>query len=849
MKPNLRKSEGCCARVRLRARLIRVVPSGLLIAVAAMSSSTLQAQETPAQPPPPTRDEESGLEQIVVTGTAAASGVKKLEASYNIVTANEEEIRQANPKSTADLLKISPGMWPESTGGQTGANIEIAGFPGGGDAPYYTTLLMGSPLYGMPTLSFFETTTIFRLDETVRSVEILQGGPSVVFAGGQMGATANFLLKTGGEESSGTLGVTYGDENLWRVDGFTGFPLGANWFGSIGGFVRVSDGVRDPEFTADEGGQLTATLKRELDGGSVVFYARYLDDKNQFITPIPLIQQGTDKFSEFPGFDPLDSTYYSEAIRRVRLDGYPGGGTEADLAEGRGAQMWFVGADYNNDFENGWSITNKLLANAGDVDTNALFSGSNPAPLFDELYTIPTDLGGFALPPGSATATLVGGGTLALDQSVIHQGWWFIHKELQNINNDFRLSKEIADGNTLTVGLYLAYYEMDDEWALGNQMFMTNEPNARPITVSYVAGGQTLQLTDEQGFLDNGGFNITQRGHAFNSAIYLSDSWRINNWLLDASVRYENQDATNNVCNLSNVDLDANPLTLYNNAVPVCNGTFAVTDYDESFTSWTVGANYSFTDSMSAYVRVNSGGHFLDFDNGIRGSTTGNTPPMQEIDNYEVGFKFENDLFYADISGYFRDFTGLLYQPTDTSGAPVGDRIPYGSESKGVNFIGAITPGDIFRFQVVANYLDGEYTDYSACFPYTNVVTGNGCAPIEGQQLQRQPKLRYMLTPAVRFPLGEGDIEAYVTYTHVGDHTQDQSGLQQLGTYDTWDFGVTANIGENWQISLRGTNVTDELGLTESNSRIFGVAAGTGGVLLARPLEGSEINLQAKYNW
>ena len=197
----------------------------------------------------------------------SASGVKKLEASYNIVTANEEEIRRANPKSTADLLKISPGMWPESTGGQTGANIEIAGFPGGGDAPYFTTQLMGSPLYGMPTLSFFETTSIFRLDDTVKSAEILQGGPSVVFAGGQMGATANFLLKTGSETPEGSLGLTYGDENLMRVDGFYGFPMGEGWFGSVGGFWRQSDGVRDPEFTADEGGQLTATLKRESDGG------------------------------------------------------------------------------------------------------------------------------------------------------------------------------------------------------------------------------------------------------------------------------------------------------------------------------------------------------------------------------------------------------------------------------------------------------------------------------------------------------------------------------------------------------------------------------------------------------
>ena len=822
---------------------------GLAALLAAAAPSAIRAQEGTASPDNDTG--ESSLETIVVTGTAIASGVKKLEASYNIVTATEEEIRRANPKSTADLLKISPGMWPESTGGQTGANIEIAGFPGGGDAPYFTALLMGSPLYGMPTLSFFETTTLVRLDDTVKSVEILQGGPSVVFAGGQMGATANFLLKTGTDTPSGSLGVTYGDENLWRLDGFAGFPLGENLYGSFGGFWRVSDGVRDPEFTADEGGQLTATLKRESDSGQLTAYVRYLDEKNQFITPIPVIQTGTDHFSAYPGFDPLNSTYYSEAIRHVRLDGYPGSNKMADLADGRGAQMLFIGLDYDQEMTGGWSISNKLLANDGDVDTNALFSSSNPASLFDELYTLPTDLGGLALPAGSATANFVGGGTVAPDQSVIHQGWWFIHKELQSINNDFRLSKELSEDNTLTLGLYLAYYEMNDQWALGNSMMMTNEPNARPITVSYVSGGQTFLRTDEQGFLDNGNFNITQAGHAFNAALYLSDSWRINRWLLDASVRYENEDATNNVCNRTDTNLDGNDLTIYNNVVGVCNGTFATTEYDEDFTSWTVGANYSFTDFMSAYVRVNRGGHFLDFDNGIRGSTTGNTPPMALVRNYEVGFKFENDLFYADISTYFRDFTGLQYTPTDSAGAPIPNapRLIYGSESTGVNFIGALTPGDNFRLQAIANYLDGEYTDYDACFPYTNVVTGNGCAPIEGQQLQRQPKLRFMLTPSYRMPIGSGDISAYVTYTYVGDHTQDQSGLQQLGTYETWDFGITASIAENWQFSLRGTNVSNELGLTESNSRIFGAAAGTGGVLLARPLEGREISFQAKYLW
>ncbi len=818
--------------------------AGWVTVVTAFTPVLVQAQQAPDQPEAPA----TGLETVVVTGSALG-GVKKLEASYNIVTANEEQIRQANPKSTADLLKISPGLWPESTGGQTGANIEIAGFPGGGDAPYFTSLLMGSPVYGMPTLSFFETTSIIRLDDTVRAAEILQGGPSVVFAGGQIGATSNFLLKTGTDEPSGSVGLTYGDENLWRLDGFYGFKVADGWYGSVGGFWRTSDGVRDPQFAADEGGQLTATLKRESDRGDLVLYARYLNDKNQFITPIPVIQRGTDQFSAYPGFDPLTGTYYSKAIQHVHLPGYPNGGTNADLANGRGADMWFVGANYDHEFDNGWSISNKLLANQGDVDTNALFSGSNPALLTDMLYNISTDLGGFDLPVGSATATYVGGGAVAGNQDVIHQGWWFIHKELANFNNDFRLSKEVFEGNTLTLGLYLAYYTMDDEWALGNQMLMTNTPNARPITVSYVDGGQTFQLTDPQGFLDYGAFNISQRGHAFNKAFYLSDSWRIDKWLLDASVRFENQDATNRVCNLTNVNLDGNPLTLYNNSVPVCNGTLAITDYDKDFTSWTLGANYSFTDSMSVYGRVNRGGHFADFDNGIRGSTSDNLPPIQVVRNYEAGFKFQNELLYADISAYFRDFTGLQYQQTDAQGVQTGEKLYYGSESKGVNFIGALTMWDNFRFQVVANYLDGKYTDYDACVPYTNIVTGNGCARIDGQQLQRQPKLRYMLTPSYRFPFDWGDVDAFVTYTHIGDRTQDQSGLQELGSYYTWDFGIQALIGESWQFAVRGTNVTNELGLTESNSRIFGVAAGTGGVVLARPLEGREINFQAKYLW
>lgn len=814
------------------------------------------AQASSAQPSTTT------LDTLVVTGSVTG-GVKKLEASYNIVTATEEQIKQANPKSTADLLKISPGMWPESSGGQTGANIEIAGFPGGGDAPYFTTMLMGSPLYGMPTLSFFETTTIFRLDDTISTVEILQGGPSAVFAGGQMGATANFFLKTGSDTPYGSVGVTYGDEGLWRLDAFSGFPVGqSGWYGSLGGFWRSSDGVRDPQFKADEGGQITGTLSREFgDRGNLTLYARYLDDRNQFITPIPVIQEGSDRFRAYPGFDPLTDTYYSKAIQHVFLPTYPNdpeNGKSADLADGRGAKFFFAGGNFDYAFGNGWSISDKFLIDQGVADTNALFSGNNPAALQDMLFNNADEgtPGGFDIPDGAVvSADYVGGGAVPLDQSVIQQGWWHIHKRLKSISNDFRLSKELFEGNTLTVGLYFNRYTMDDQWSLGNQMLMTNQPNATPIVVSYVDPdtGQTMQRTDAQGFADFGGFHIAQHGEATNIALYMSDSWRIGKWLLDLSGRLENQDATNSICNrVSTGDggLDGDPNTLYDRNVEVCDGTFQRIEYKKSHPTFTAGANYAFTDHMSAYARANTGGHFLDFDNGIRGTSNGNFPPMQKIRNYEVGFKYQSKLLYADVSAYKRRFKGLLYQPTDGLGTPVGSPLTYGSDSWGVNFIGWIEPVERLRLQLVANYLDGQYSDFDACFPYTDINGDDKCQPIEGQQLQRQPKLRWMFTPSYEFVLGWGDITPYLTYTHVGAHTQDQSGLQQLGSYHTVDFGVTANVGNHWQFNLRGTNMTNELGLTESNSRIFGTAvSGSENVLLARPLEGREVNLQAKYIW
>ncbi|TAM33790.1 MAG: TonB-dependent receptor [Rhodanobacter sp.] len=784
------------------------------------------------------------LEQVVVTGVATTGGVRKIDASYSITTASLAQIQMDNPRSAADLLKISPGVWPESTGGQTGANIEIAGFPGGGDAPFYTNQIMGTPLYGMPSLSFFEQSSMFRLDDTVDHVEILQGGPSVVFGDGQIGLTSNYILKQGTDKPSGDIGVTYGTENLKRVDGFYGFPIGKNgWYGSVGGFWRTSDGVRNPQFPSDKGGQLTATLTRDWDSGSLVLWARGLDDRNQFITPIPLIQTGSGNFSPYPGFDPLTDTYYSRAMQHVHLESYPGGGTNANLADGRGAQLGFFGGNYDWDFGNGWTLSDKFLVDGGNMDTNALFSGSNP-------QTLSSWETGNGVPGGVAvTARYTNGSGMVTNPNadVISQGWWHIHKNLKSVVNDFRVSKELFEGNTLTTGLYLAHYTDNDRWSLGNPMLMTNTPNATPIAVSYVQGGKTYYVTDAQGLIYNGGYNITENGTATNKAFYLSDSWKTGQWMFDASARVENENAHNDVCNLSNVNIDGNAYTLYDNSVSMCNGTNARTNYNKTHTSWTLGATYKLQDNMALYARANKGAHFNSFDD-LRGSTTGDTPPLLKIQNFEVGYKYENSQFSADISYYHRQFDGLIYQPS-SFGVPFGNKTTYGSDTKGLNFkIRASTPDQFFGVTWSGDWMDGHYSHFHGNVAFSG-LNGIFYANINGKQLQRQPRFQFRLTPAFRIPTAYGDLRLWATWEHVGNHTQDQTGLQQLGSYNDFNIGAQYSYGPHWIFTLLGSNVTDALGLTESNSRIAGSAAGASGVILARPLAGHEYNLQAKYRF
>jgi hypothetical protein len=803
----------------------------------------------------------NSLDEIVVT--ASAQGVRKLDASYSIVSASLADIQNANPASAAEIYKISPGIWPEASGGQTGVNIDVAGFPnGGGDSPYVTTMIQGSPLYGAPFLSFMDNSSLVRMDDTVERVELVQGGTGAIFGPGQPGLTTNFILRTGSDKTEGSIGLTYFSEGGERVDAFVSGKIIDGWYGSLGGFYRVDDGVRDPQYPADIGGQITATLKHDLDNGSIMFWYRMLQDKNQWVADFPyVVVNGSPQ--PYPGFNQLNNTYNSKQLQNFLIPSPAGGFENDDISNGRGAAMNYFGSELKMNFGNGWSISNNFLFDGGYMNTEALVNNGNP-------QTLSSFIGALTLPAplttAAVTANYANGAAVNPNQSVITEQVWFVRKKIMNLTDEFRLSMDLFSGNTLTAGVYGAYYTDNDQWSISSNVLMDNVPNASPIILQGVAGGNIYDVTSPQGISNsNGGYYIEEQGKATNVALYLSDAWKIGSWLFDASARLEHMNMTQQTTNQSPVQMGSQ-FDLWDNAVDLPNGTYSYASKVSTVPTFSVGANYEFTDHMSAYLRANNGVHFANFDD-VRSNVNGplsaavNTnstanPPLQRMENYEGGFKIQNRYTYIDASIYYKEFSGLVTTPVNLQNVQIGPPEIYGSQARGVRLVGTVNPGadadlealQTFKITVNANYMNSQYKDFQGCYLYTSITNQTVCGTINGQPLARIPNFQIRVTPSDMQTFGWGTLTENVTYEHIGQHYQDQTGLNPLGSYYDLAAGIVATIGDNWVVRLVGSNLTNQIGLTEGNAR-FGGNAVQNSVGFGRSIVGREGSIQLKYKF
>jgi outer membrane receptor protein involved in Fe transport len=310
-----------------------------------------------------------------------------------------------------------------------------------------------------------------------------------------------------------------------------------------------------------------------------------------------------------------------------------------------------------------------------------------------------------------------------------------------------------------------------------------------------------------------------------NTAAFISDEWKVNDKIkVDFGMRHEQQKISGTISNLTSADTDNNPLTVYNNGTSMPNGSNTYLSRTDNANSFTVGGNYKLARDTSVFVRANRGHTFISFDD-LRGAgnqkdaNDSNLLPTPKITQYEIGFKTASQLYTAYINAFHTQFDGIAFTQILSNGQEL--RSISGSKGNGVEFEVAVRPIENLQLQLTGDYQKSEYRDNPAT---------------DGKTVQRQPKLQFRFTPTYRIPFGDGNAaKLYATYTSIGERWADQANQQYLPSYRTIDAGVLFSFGDKIELRLAGTNLNNELGLTEGNSRL---TTGNVGPINARPLFG-----------
>ncbi len=729
------------------------------------------------------------MDEVIISGTPGGAGVRKRDASFAITTMEASDIELFSPQSTANLLELVPGVWPESSGGVAGANIFVRGLPAPGDAPFVTMSINGAPIYGAQTLSFFEQSSIFRVDETVKSGEALRGGPSSVFSNAESGLTMNFNLKRGDEVTRGRLKYTTSDYNTQRVDGILSGELVDRLYYMVGGYVRTSPGIRDTEFNAENGGQLTVQLTRVFDDGVLNAFARFTDDHGQWVLPMALNT----------GNDPGTFAQLGNATRFRELQINEGGDTQIfDFSRGRGWKGLVGGLNANFDIGAGWTIRNNLSVTSGEANTFGFVPEGNPVQVSTFLDAHDME-----------SLETRGGVQLSGSDWIQNYGHWVVLKDLESITNDLSLST-LWQGHDITVGVYQSRWSATDFWTIGNQ-----------IPVHNVANGDRLQMdiTSEDVAEAGGGgpwaFGIQSAGDARVFAIYAADSWQLTPALrLDLGARYE--------WFSTQYTVDMGP------GFPT--GT---TDIAQSLDgrdwSATAAINFDLTEEFGIFGRASRSFLFPHFDM-IREGTYSVDPDdasrveADEFTQFEIGLKYDAGSYSLFATGFLNNVDVF-----DGDVGAVRDAAILNTETIGVELDGALLYRD-FTLRAAVTLQSGEIKEAPL-------------APdVEGNSIWRQPDWQLRVAPSYNISLGDFNATLYGALRSVGKRWDSRDNVFQLDSYTKIDAGAVISAPGGLAFHLHIDNLNDSDGLTEGDPRDPLAANG-------RPIFGRSLEFSISYDF
>ena len=775
------------------------------------------------------------LQTMVVTGTQTPR--MNLDASVAVTTLTASEIQSAAPRSTTEMLRYVPGFTRvESSGGEVNENISMRGILG---VEYVAFLEDGLPVFPTMHTFFMNADNLFRFDTNIERMEVVRGGSSPLFGSNTPGAIVNFINKSGGEVFSGTMRATGATKGLARYDLNMNGPFGDDWRFSVGGFYRYDHGVRDPGYPGIRGGQLKANVTRLLDNGYLRFTVKHIDDRNQFILPLPFADPANPSF--VPGFGDYGSMNTPEGLDlRVPT---PTGDLTLPLDNGLKTKATWFTADASFDLTDDWHLQNTAQVMNNDQEWNALLSNG----LFSSAAFITTapGQGGLGFAPGSTGQYFftnhfdAAGAPLPYDTPndlVVPGGEWHISKPLTAIQDQLQLRRSFGK-HSLSLGGYFANYTQDNHWFFTDVLMdVRDNPRFLDLVVTPAGGGAPVNVTKNgfRNFLSNyvnGAGQTTVVSGVIGGEIQLTDRLRA-----DIGLRGEYNNYVQSSENTSKVDLDGNVATTFDNETF---GNNSFRHFSRGISDWSssVGLNFRINDNVSVYGSGARGYKMPALDEFLNASAQQQVDlfDSREVLSAEGGVKYASGKVGVTVNGFWTKLKNIVSQGAvvdPVTGATTWtiltspENRAYGAE-----------------VEVFVSPVEGLQLIGSGTFLKAELASG---ADI-GSRINGVPKTIGNFA-VIYSPSRAAGLQFKADMHHVGTRVADVAVGTTLPSYQYFNLGAGFALpGAGARINVDVLNAFQNKGLEEGNPRLL--TAGGSPIFLARPLLPRRFQASIEYDF
>lgn len=744
------------------------VRSALALSVALAVAQMAQAQSAPtaaqATNAQATAEDKKALdlERVVVTATATQGS--KMKQSLSVSTMDAEQIQATQATSAAEVLRSIPGVRSESSGGEGNANITVRGSPiSAGGSRYVQLQENGLPVYLFGDLAFATSDMFIRVDYSLDQLQVVRGGSASTLATNSPGGVINFITKTG-IDKGGAIGIGLGvDFNQQRFDFDYGSGLtqnGSSWH--VGGHVRTGEGARSSGVRQEKGGQIQASFSQNFNRGSFRVYAKVLDDKTPTFLPMP-VRTINGQITGVPGIDPRTYTPYGSNWPLDSVLNKDNTRSNVNVNDGLRVRNNAIGAELMFDLGGGFKFENRMRLS----DLKGRFTGVFPwGDLTPGTYTIQSGPDKGKQWTGLATnATIF---NTSLD-------------DVGSFSNDLKLTKSIAMTDRsrldLTGGLFYNQQKVELTWNFNQYVMQVVNENPALLGTSQFPTGVIGLGAPEWGYCCQRAIDAKYTTFA----PYFAAAYEAGPFNLDASVRFDRQDASGSRARAAN------------NGTTYRQQDRAVIDYNKNNTSFSLGANYRMTRDLAVFGRYSQGAAFKadrlwgdDYTSRISGDVA-----IDKLKQAELGLKVRS----GNLSAFVTLFNGRTNESNYEATTQLSTTRSY--RANGIELETAYLVGD-FRLAGGLTYTDAK-------------ITAANDPGVVGNRPRRQAKIVYQLSPSYTF--GKFNIGASLVGT--GKSFGDDGNTITLKGFAVLNAFANYEVWKNLTLGVGVNNLTNKVGYTE----------------------------------